>query len=315
MDASGILADDMGLGKTIQVAALLSQLQLWHQEDVTLPIAPLSTATLGEGVAGGSADASGTACYDLKAVLRAAKKRGALGDLPAAAKAALATSSAAAAGGLASKIAAVAMASAVSTDTVARVGLGGDDNEEDADTDSSSDDSDDSDDEEEQEDGDGSSGSEGGGGKSRKKAKKGGAAASAPLVAPPAVPDMREFGSRGSLGPHLIIAPTSTITNWVRELAKWCPTLTVRRGRSGGGDRPRLLSPFHSVRACVHVNIRPRTAAPLVGAGLFCGREGPQPAAQAPLQRKHCADIIRGHGEGGRHVSAERGALAGPHCG
>lgn len=33
--------------------------------------------------------------------------------------------------------------------------------------------------------------------------------------------------ARGSSGPHLIIVPTSTAENWCRELAKWCPALTV----------------------------------------------------------------------------------------
>lgn len=28
-------------------------------------------------------------------------------------------------------------------------------------------------------------------------------------------------------GPHLIVVPTSLVTNWSRELRKWCPSLRV----------------------------------------------------------------------------------------
>ena len=31
----------------------------------------------------------------------------------------------------------------------------------------------------------------------------------------------------GDEGPHLIIVPSSTMDNWQKELATWCPTLKV----------------------------------------------------------------------------------------
>lgn len=33
----------------------------------------------------------------------------------------------------------------------------------------------------------------------------------------------------GCMGPHLIVAPSSTLLNWERELNKWCPDLRVLR--------------------------------------------------------------------------------------
>jgi len=35
------------------------------------------------------------------------------------------------------------------------------------------------------------------------------------------------YSSKG-IGPHLIIVPSSTIDNWLREFKKWCPSLEVR---------------------------------------------------------------------------------------
>lgn len=30
---------------------------------------------------------------------------------------------------------------------------------------------------------------------------------------------------RGVGGPHLVIAPKSTLSNWINEVKKWCPSL------------------------------------------------------------------------------------------
>lgn len=43
--------------------------------------------------------------------------------------------------------------------------------------------------------------------------------------------------SRGSLGPHLIVCPASTLANWQRELAKWCPLLKVVLFAGSKADR------------------------------------------------------------------------------
>lgn len=34
---------------------------------------------------------------------------------------------------------------------------------------------------------------------------------------------MKHF--RGIQGPHLIIAPKSTLSNWMNEIKRWCPSL------------------------------------------------------------------------------------------
>ena len=42
-------------------------------------------------------------------------------------------------------------------------------------------------------------------------------------------------------GPHLIIAPKSTVSNWVREVARWCPTLKTLRFHGVKNERPGLV--------------------------------------------------------------------------
>jgi SWI/SNF-related matrix-associated actin-dependent regulator of chromatin subfamily A member 5 len=31
--------------------------------------------------------------------------------------------------------------------------------------------------------------------------------------------------ARGISGPHIVITPKSTVSNWMRELKRWCPSL------------------------------------------------------------------------------------------
>ena len=50
----------------------------------------------------------------------------------------------------------------------------------------------------------------------------------------------------GNTGPHLVVAPLSTISNWKRELGVWAPTLRVGVYRGGAGkveEQRRLLRP------------------------------------------------------------------------
>ena len=42
---------------------------------------------------------------------------------------------------------------------------------------------------------------------------------------------------RGSVGPHLIVAPASVMDNWAREIARWCPALTVVRMTGSAAER------------------------------------------------------------------------------
>eukprot|EP00842_Homolaphlyctis_polyrhiza_P001095 jgi/Hompol1/1987/HPOL_001721-RA len=43
--------------------------------------------------------------------------------------------------------------------------------------------------------------------------------------------------SMGNRGPHLIIVPSSTIDNWIREFTNWCPKLRVRTYRGSQSER------------------------------------------------------------------------------
>lgn len=49
------------------------------------------------------------------------------------------------------------------------------------------------------------------------------------------------FSSRGSLGPHLIVTPTSTVENWRRELQTWAPLFRVSVITGSKDDRKRAL--------------------------------------------------------------------------
>jgi SWI/SNF-related matrix-associated actin-dependent regulator of chromatin subfamily A member 5 len=44
--------------------------------------------------------------------------------------------------------------------------------------------------------------------------------------------------SRGVRGPHLVIAPKSVVSNWVRELKHWCPS--IKAIKMGGTKDERI---------------------------------------------------------------------------
>ena len=46
---------------------------------------------------------------------------------------------------------------------------------------------------------------------------------------------------RNISGPHLIIAPKSTINNWFREVNRWCPSLRPFQFHGGKLERPPLV--------------------------------------------------------------------------
>jgi SNF2 family DNA or RNA helicase len=52
---------------------------------------------------------------------------------------------------------------------------------------------------------------------------------------------------RNIKGPHLIIAPKSTVSNWVREVARWCPTLKTLRFHGSKDERPSLVDQLLSL--------------------------------------------------------------------
>ena len=44
----------------------------------------------------------------------------------------------------------------------------------------------------------------------------------------------------GKRGPHLVVAPSSTLDNWIREIQTWCPALDVMLYHGSQEDRQEL---------------------------------------------------------------------------
>jgi SNF2 family DNA or RNA helicase len=194
-----ILADEMGLGKTAQALALLVTLQGWALEDAGGGALDAAAAALGARAAGsgGGAPAAAPPAHEAPALgatveelARLAGAATALGERLRLVAAALAAADATAVAAAAARRGAAA-----------------------ADAESPP----------------------------RKRAK-GPALATISLppalgvafvatgVAPPAPMSGLQAlppAVRGSLGPHLIVVPSSTLENWARELARWAPTLRV----------------------------------------------------------------------------------------
>ena len=53
--------------------------------------------------------------------------------------------------------------------------------------------------------------------------------------------------SRGISGPHLIITPKSTLTNWANECARWCPLLKVIRLQGDKATRAKIRAAHFDV--------------------------------------------------------------------
>lgn len=51
---------------------------------------------------------------------------------------------------------------------------------------------------------------------------------------------MREF--RNITGPHLIVVPLSTLPNWCREFANWCPSIRILKFHGSKEDRDHIIS-------------------------------------------------------------------------
>ena len=51
---------------------------------------------------------------------------------------------------------------------------------------------------------------------------------------------------RGIKGPHLILSPKSTLSNWMRECARWCPSLSVTKVIGDESERKEALEEFGS---------------------------------------------------------------------
>ena len=53
--------------------------------------------------------------------------------------------------------------------------------------------------------------------------------------------------SEGDEGPHLVVAPTSTLENWLREFAMWCPEMRVLKYHGSEAERMHLQSQMRRV--------------------------------------------------------------------
>eukprot|EP00934_Nitzschia_sp_Nitz4_P002372 Nitzschia sp. Nitz4//scaffold15_size197535//114083//119000//NITZ4_001588-RA/size197535-processed-gene-0.80-mRNA-1//-1//CDS//3329537745//2367//frame0 len=58
-------------------------------------------------------------------------------------------------------------------------------------------------------------------------------------------------------GPHLIAVPKSTLSNWMNELNRWCPSLRAIRFHGSREERERLVEEFFSKDAAAHDGKRP----------------------------------------------------------
>ena len=46
---------------------------------------------------------------------------------------------------------------------------------------------------------------------------------------------------RGVTGPHIVIVPKSTLGNWMREFAKWCPMIRAVKLHGAKADRKVIM--------------------------------------------------------------------------
>jgi len=59
-------------------------------------------------------------------------------------------------------------------------------------------------------------------------------------------------------GPHLICVPKSTLSNWMNELARWCPTLRVIRFHGKKEERDYMRETYFTNEAAAHHGKRPK---------------------------------------------------------
>lgn len=58
-------------------------------------------------------------------------------------------------------------------------------------------------------------------------------------------------------GPHLIVVPKSTLSNWMNELKRWCPSLRAIRFHGNKEDREALVAEYFTNEAAAHDGRRP----------------------------------------------------------
>ncbi|GAX14112.1 SWI/SNF-related matrix-associated actin-dependent regulator of chromatin subfamily A member 5 [Fistulifera solaris] len=60
-----------------------------------------------------------------------------------------------------------------------------------------------------------------------------------------------------SQGPHLICVPKSTLSNWMKEIQRWCPALRVIKFHGSREDREEMVDNFFTNEAAAHDGRRP----------------------------------------------------------
>jgi len=58
-------------------------------------------------------------------------------------------------------------------------------------------------------------------------------------------------------GPHLICVPKSTLSNWMNELKRWCPSLRAIRFHGSREDREAMIEEYFTNDAAAHDGKRP----------------------------------------------------------
>ena len=58
-------------------------------------------------------------------------------------------------------------------------------------------------------------------------------------------------------GPHLICVPKSTLSNWMNELKRWCPSLRVIRFHGSREEREAMVAECFTNEAAAHDGKRP----------------------------------------------------------
>lgn len=65
------------------------------------------------------------------------------------------------------------------------------------------------------------------------------------------------FEYQRTQGPHLICVPKSTLSNWMNELKRWCPSLRVIKFHGSREDREYMIDNFFTAAAAAHDGKRP----------------------------------------------------------
>eukprot|EP00518_Triparma_eleuthera_P023385 CAMPEP_0197549118 /NCGR_PEP_ID=MMETSP1320-20131121/3085_1 /TAXON_ID=91990 /ORGANISM="Bolidomonas sp., Strain RCC2347" /LENGTH=1500 /DNA_ID=CAMNT_0043109277 /DNA_START=71 /DNA_END=4571 /DNA_ORIENTATION=+ len=63
-------------------------------------------------------------------------------------------------------------------------------------------------------------------------------------------------------GPHLIVVPKSTLSNWMNELARWCPSLRALRYHGSKDERAEFAEKYLTNRAASDGSVRPQSTLP-----------------------------------------------------